>query len=117
MFLTKFYQSSFFPCMVARWDFLTNECFPPDYDVTAFKGRDPVAEVSCNPLRSVAATLYCTGNLSTAADVCLLKLNYHAISNSHSPKKNDMEALIIHVLCSSKLSPIIFTTQYHCYQK
>ena len=34
-----FYQSSFFPCTAALWNSLTNECFPPYYDLTAFKGR------------------------------------------------------------------------------
>ena len=36
---TKFYQSSIFPCTAALWNSLTNECYPPDYDLTAFKGR------------------------------------------------------------------------------
>ena len=36
---TKFYQSSFFPCIEALWNSLTNERFPPDFDFTAFKGR------------------------------------------------------------------------------
>ena len=36
---SKFYQSSFFPRTAALWSSLTNECFPPDYDLTAFKGR------------------------------------------------------------------------------
>ena len=36
---TTFYQSSFFPRTAALWNSLTNECFPPDYDLTAFKGR------------------------------------------------------------------------------
>ena len=36
---TKFYQSSFFPRTSALWNSLTNECFPPDFDLTAFKGR------------------------------------------------------------------------------
>ena len=37
--LGKFYQSNFFPHTAALWNSLTNECFPPDYDLTAFKGR------------------------------------------------------------------------------
>ena len=36
---TKFYQSIFFPCTTALRNSLTNECFPPDYDLIAFKGR------------------------------------------------------------------------------
>ena len=36
---TKFYQSSFFRHKVALWNSLTNECFQPDYDLIAFKGR------------------------------------------------------------------------------
>ena len=36
---TKFYQSSIFPRTAALWNSLTNECFPSDYDLTAFKGR------------------------------------------------------------------------------
>ena len=36
---TKFYQSSFFACMAGLWNSLTNECFPPDYSLTAFKER------------------------------------------------------------------------------
>ena len=32
----KFYQSSFFSCTTALWNPLTNECFPADYDLTAF---------------------------------------------------------------------------------
>ena len=36
---TKFYKSSFFPCTAAFWNSLTNECFPPDYDLKAFKVR------------------------------------------------------------------------------
>ena len=36
---TKFYQSSLFPRLEALWNSLTNECFPPDYDLTGFKGR------------------------------------------------------------------------------
>ena len=35
----KFYQSRFFPPTAALWNSLINECFPPDYDLTAFKGR------------------------------------------------------------------------------
>ena len=35
---TKFYQSSFLPHTAALWNSL-NECFPPDYDLTAFKGK------------------------------------------------------------------------------
>ena len=31
---TKFYQSSFFPRKANLWKSLTNECFPPDYDLT-----------------------------------------------------------------------------------
>ena len=34
---TKFYQSSFFPRTVTLWNSLSNECFPPDYNLTAFK--------------------------------------------------------------------------------
>ena len=36
---TNFYNSSFFPRTAALWNSLTNECFPPDYDHTTFKGR------------------------------------------------------------------------------
>ena len=36
---TKFYQSSFLPCTAALWNSLINECFPPEYDLTSFKGR------------------------------------------------------------------------------
>ena len=36
---TKFYQSSFFPCIAALWNTLSTECFPSDYDCTAFKVR------------------------------------------------------------------------------
>ena len=36
---TKLYQSSFFLCTAALWNSLTNECFPPDYDLTAFKRK------------------------------------------------------------------------------
>ena len=36
---TNFYESSFFPRTSALWNSLTNECFPPDYDLTTFKGR------------------------------------------------------------------------------
>ena len=36
---TKFYQSSFFPHAEALWNSLTNEFFPPDYELTAFKVR------------------------------------------------------------------------------
>ena len=36
---TNFYESSFFPRTAALWNSLTNECFPPDYDLTTFKGR------------------------------------------------------------------------------
>ena len=39
MYRTKFYQSSFFPHTAALWNSLTIECFPPDYDLIAFKGR------------------------------------------------------------------------------
>ena len=35
---TKFYQPNFFPRTAALWNSLTNECFPTDYDLTAFKG-------------------------------------------------------------------------------
>ena len=36
---TKFYQSNFFPRTAALWNSLTSECFPPDCNLTAFKGR------------------------------------------------------------------------------
>ena len=36
---TKFYQPSFSFSLAALWNSPTNECFPPDYDLTAFKGR------------------------------------------------------------------------------
>ena len=36
---SKFYQSSLFPCTAALRNSLTNEYFPPDYDLTAFKGK------------------------------------------------------------------------------
>ena len=41
---TKFYQSgyytsSFCPRTASLWNSLTNECFPSDYDLRAFKGR------------------------------------------------------------------------------
>ena len=36
---TKYYQSNLFPRTAALWNSLANECFPPDYDLTAFKGR------------------------------------------------------------------------------
>ena len=35
---TKFYQSSFFPHTAPLWNSLNNKCFPPDSDLTAFKG-------------------------------------------------------------------------------
>ena len=35
----NFYQSTFFPRTAALWNSNTNECFPPDYHLTAFKGR------------------------------------------------------------------------------
>ena len=34
----KFHQSSFLQYMVALWNFITNACFPPDYNLPAFKG-------------------------------------------------------------------------------
>mgnify|MGYP003323128865 FL=1 len=36
---TNYYKSSFFPRTAALWNSLPNECFPSDYDLTAFKGR------------------------------------------------------------------------------
>ena len=54
---TKVYQSSFFPCTTALLNSLSNECFPPDYNLTAFKGRVNkllLLKWPCNPLRSVA---------------------------------------------------------------
>ena len=39
MLRTKFCQSRFFPYAVALWNYLTNEFFPSDYDLTALKGR------------------------------------------------------------------------------
>ena len=38
MFRTKVYQSSFFPHKALLWNHPINELFPPDYDLTAFKG-------------------------------------------------------------------------------
>ena len=34
-----YYTSSFFPRTATIWNSLSNECFPTDYDLTAFKGR------------------------------------------------------------------------------
>ena len=36
---TGYYTSSFFPRTATIWNSLSNECFPTDYDLTAFKGR------------------------------------------------------------------------------
>ena len=33
---TKYYGSSFFPRTAAIWNSLSDECFPSDYDLTAF---------------------------------------------------------------------------------
>ena len=36
---TNFYQSSFCTRTATIWNSLINECFPPDYDLAAFKGK------------------------------------------------------------------------------